>query len=53
MDAPCTLMIADAARAMAASRPVTLRCLPEIAAGFARLGLAGVPGIRLVTADGQ
>jgi hypothetical protein len=35
MDARCTLMIADAARAMAASRPVTLRCLPEIAAGFA------------------
>ena len=53
IDARCTLMIADAARATAASRPVTLRCLPETAAGFARLGLAGVPGIRLVTADGQ
>jgi anti-anti-sigma regulatory factor len=53
IDARCTLMIADAARAMAASRPVTLRCLPGIAAGFVRLGLAGVPGIRLVTADGQ
>ena len=53
IDARCTLMVADAARAMAASRTVTLRCPPEIAAGFARLGLTGVPGIRLVTADGR
>jgi hypothetical protein len=53
IDARCTLMTADAARAMAASRTVTLRCPPEIAAGFARLGLTGMPGIRLVTADGQ
>ena len=48
VDARCTLMIADAARAIASlSRLVTLRCLPEVAAGFARLGLDGVPGIRL------
>ena len=29
---------------------VTLRCLPEVAAGFARIGLAASPGIRLVAA---
>jgi len=52
IDARCTLMIADAARAaVTAARRVTLRCLPEVAKGFARLGLAGVPGIQLVTAD--
>jgi anti-anti-sigma regulatory factor len=51
-DARCTRMIADAARAIiASSHAVTLRCLPEVAAGFARLGLPGVPGIRLVAAD--
>jgi anti-anti-sigma regulatory factor len=54
IDARCTLMIADAVRTMASSsRTVTLRCLPEVAAGFARLGLGGIPGITLVTADGQ
>jgi hypothetical protein len=54
IDARCTLMIADAARTMASSsRTVTLRCLPEVAAGFARLGPGGIPGITLVTADGQ
>ncbi len=51
MDARCAKMIADAARAMAASRPVILRCPPEIAAMFGLLGLTGVPGIRLVTPD--
>jgi hypothetical protein len=30
---------------------VTLRCLPTVARGFTRLGVAGVSGIRLVTAD--
>jgi len=50
IDARCTLMVADAARAIASqSRLVTLRCLPEVAAGFARLGADGVPGVRLVT----
>jgi hypothetical protein len=53
IDAGCTLMIADAARAIAAGRLVTLCCLPEVAAGFVRLGLTGMPGIRLVTADGR
>jgi flavin reductase (DIM6/NTAB) family NADH-FMN oxidoreductase RutF len=43
----------SAARTMAASRMVTLRCQPEVAAGFARLGVAGVEGVRLVTADGR
>ncbi len=52
IDAQCTLLIADAARAIATTRTVLLRCGPEIAAGFARLGIGDVPGIRLVTADG-
>jgi hypothetical protein len=29
---------------------VTLQCQPEVAKGFARIGLAGLPGIRLVAA---
>ena len=53
IDAQCTLLIADAARAVAASRTVLLRCSPEVAAGFARLGIADVRGIRLVTTDGR
>jgi anti-anti-sigma regulatory factor len=53
IDAHCTLMIADAARTMASqSRQVTMRCQPEIAMGFKRIGLADVHGIRLV-ADGD
>ena len=48
IDARCTLMIADAARTMVSqSRKVTLGCLPEVAAGFTRIGLSDVPGIRL------
>jgi anti-anti-sigma regulatory factor len=51
IDARCTLMIADAARTIASqSRPVILQCLPEVAAGFARIGLADVHGIRVATA---
>jgi anti-anti-sigma regulatory factor len=51
IDVHCTLLIADAARTAASqSRLVTLRCQPEVAKGFARIGLAGVPGIRLVAA---
>jgi anti-anti-sigma regulatory factor len=46
-------MIADTARMLAGSRTVILQCLPEVAAGFARLGLDGLPGIRLVTAREQ
>ena len=54
IDAHCTWLIADAARTLALSHPVVLRCRPEVAAGFARLGLAGTDGIRLaVTGDGH
>jgi len=53
VDARCTLMIADAARTIASqSRQVTLRCVAEVAAGFKRIGLADIDGIRLV-ADGD
>jgi anti-anti-sigma regulatory factor len=52
IDAHCTRLIADAARTAASqSRAVTLRCRPEVAKGFARIGLSGLPGIRLVAAD--
>jgi anti-anti-sigma regulatory factor len=51
-DARCTVMIAEAARTIASfSRMVTLRCPPEVAAGFTRLGLPGVPGITLARTD--
>jgi len=54
IDAKCTLMIADAARtAASAERLVVLRCSPEVGKGFARLGIEGLPGIRLVTADAR
>jgi anti-anti-sigma regulatory factor len=49
IDAFCTRMIADTAKMLAESRTVTLQCLPEVAAGFARLGLGDLPGVRLVT----
>ena len=49
IDAFCARMIADTAKMLADSRTVTLQCQPEVAAGFARLGLDGVPGVRLVT----
>lgn len=52
IDARCTMTIADAARTIASlSRKVTLRCQPEIAAAFARIGLEEIPGIRLVAGD--
>jgi hypothetical protein len=43
-------MIADSAKMLAESRTVTLQCPPEVAAGFARLGVDGLPGARLVIA---
>jgi anti-anti-sigma regulatory factor len=52
-DLYCARMIADTAKMLAGSRAVTLRCLPEVAAGFARLGLDRLPGVRLVTAHEQ
>ncbi len=53
IDGFCTRMIADTARMLAESRTVILQCLPEVAAGFARLGLDGLPGVRLVTVREQ
>jgi anti-anti-sigma regulatory factor len=53
IDAFCARMIADTARMLAGYRTVILQCLPEVAAGFARLGLAGLPGVSLVTACEQ
>jgi MEDS: MEthanogen/methylotroph, DcmR Sensory domain len=53
IDGFCARMIADTAKMLAGSRTVTLRCLPEVAGGFARLGLGGLPGVRLVTVDEQ
>src|SRR3984957_7786270 len=53
IDGFCARMIADTAKMLAESRAVVLQCLPEVAAGFARLGLDGLPGIRLVTASEQ
>ena len=50
IDAFCARMIAHTAKMLAESRTVTLQCQPEVAAGFARLGLDGLPGVRLVTA---
>jgi ABC-type transporter Mla MlaB component len=50
-DARCTAMIADAARTMAVSRTVVLRCQPGVAAGLARLGVPGIARVSLVTAD--
>jgi anti-anti-sigma regulatory factor len=50
IDAFCARMIADTAKMLAESRTVTLQCVPEVAAGFARLGVDGLPGVRLVTA---
>jgi MEDS: MEthanogen/methylotroph, DcmR Sensory domain len=49
-DARCTAMIADAARTIAGSRVVRLRCAPGVAAGLDRLGVAGVPRVTVVTA---
>ena len=50
-DALCTAMIADAARTVSASRQVVLCCQSGVAAGFARLGVVGLPRVSLVTAD--
>jgi anti-anti-sigma regulatory factor len=53
IDGFCARMIADTARMLAGSRTVVLRCLPEAVTGFARLGLDGLPGVRLVSAREQ
>jgi hypothetical protein len=51
IDARCTLMIADAVRTIAIGRKVALQCLPEVAAGFTRLRITELPGVRLVAAS--
>ena len=48
-DAACTALVADAARTIAGSHAVVLACQPGVAAGFARLGVAGLPRVRLET----
>lgn len=53
IDGFCARMIADTARMLAGSRTVVLQCLPEVATGFARLGLGHLPGVRLVSAREQ
>ena len=53
IDAFCARMIADTVKMLADSRTVILQCKPEVAAGFARLGLDGLPGVRLVTSRDQ
>ena len=53
IDGFCARLIADTVKMLAGSRTVILQCLPEVAAGFARLGLDSVPGVRLVTAREQ
>ena len=50
IDAFCARMIADTAKMLAESRTVVLQCVPEVAVGFARLGVDGLPGVRLVIA---
>ena len=49
IDAPRARMIADTTRMLAESRTVTPQCLPQVAAGSVRPGLADLPGARLVT----
>jgi anti-anti-sigma regulatory factor len=53
IDAFCARMIADTAKMLADSRTVILQCKPEVATGFARLGLDSLPGVRLVTVREQ
>jgi anti-anti-sigma regulatory factor len=49
IDASCTRLITEAVRSLAASRRVVLRCHPAIAPRFAQYGVAGLPGVSLVT----
>jgi anti-anti-sigma regulatory factor len=53
IDGFCARMIADTAKMLAESRTVVLQCLPEVAVGFARLGLDALPGVKLVTVREQ
>ena len=51
IDVSCARMILDAARGLAGSRAVILRCREPIAARFALLGAAGIPGLSVVSVD--
>jgi len=51
VDGPCARMILDAARGLAASRSVEVRCHPAIADTFVLLGARDVAGVSLVGAD--
>jgi anti-anti-sigma regulatory factor len=53
IDAPCTRMILDAARTIAASRNVVLRCSPQITSQLEISGAGDVPGVSVATTDGQ
>jgi anti-anti-sigma regulatory factor len=51
IDAPCTRLIMDAARGLAASRQVRLVCSAAVARRFASCGAGELSGIGLVTVD--
>jgi anti-anti-sigma regulatory factor len=51
IDAPCARMILDAARGVARSRAVVLRCRDAIAARFVLLGATEIPGVSVVMVD--
>jgi anti-anti-sigma regulatory factor len=51
IDGPCARMILDAARGLAASRSVELRCHPAITGSFVLLGARDVTGVSLMSAD--
>jgi anti-anti-sigma regulatory factor len=48
IDASCARMIVNAARSLATSRKVVLRCHAGIVARFVLLGAADLPGVTLV-----
>jgi anti-anti-sigma regulatory factor len=51
IDVSCARLILDAARGVCASRAVTLQCGDGIAARFALLGAADIPGLSVVDVD--
>jgi hypothetical protein len=53
IDAPCTRMILDAARTVAASRNAVLQCSAQITSQMEMSGAGHVPGVSVVTADDQ
>ena len=51
IDGACARMILNAARGLASSRSVQLRCHPAIADTFVLLGARDIAGVSLVSAD--